>query len=298
MIYPIKKSIKEIKEDIGVYYSLNKDFDSRDYNNTPPFSTNDFIKIWINNYDKNFKDRVNFLYAVFSAEYKKKGLFLEIKEHFCSYYVFASTRHNSRTDIFFTINDVKKYIKKQLLFELDLFIHNKNVNETESFMVEAIKKNTFAKKIMLKTDLGRKIDYLIKHRDMLTTLSFDSFMNIKMVYEYDKENDLIYVPENWDLIRDKKNLMLHFVSFDEISESKAKLYSAFYDKKANAMNLTFETETRMAYNYQQLDFDVDYNKYVFSNPGVYLTKEEARKEMLDIITGYEEKIAKIKAQLS
>lgn len=133
---------------------------------------------------------------------------------------------------------------------------------------------------------------------MLKNISFDSLMNVNVIYEYEDENKKVFVPENWDTIVNDKGFYLNFVSFEEMSKAKATLYSAFYDKKANAMSLTFETETEMAYNYQQLDYDVDYNKYVFSNPGVYLTKDEAKQEMLDIITGYEEKIAKIKAQLS
>lgn len=294
MTSPITKTIKEIKDDIGVHFSIDTRFNSNDYNKTPPFSTNNFLKIWINNYNKNFKDHVEFLYAVFSGEYKKKGLFLEVNEHFCINHVIAATRLRDRGDLFFSMKNVKESIKRKLLLDLDVLIYNKDRN----FMVNAINKNSIAKKVVLKTSLGKKLDYLIRHRDMLKNISFDSLMNVNVIYEYEDENKKVFVPENWDTIVNDKGFNLNFVSFEEMSESKAKLYSAFYDKKANAMSLTFETETQMAYNYQQLDFDVDYNEYVFSNPGVYLTKDEAKQGMLDIITGYEEKIAKIKAQLS
>lgn len=294
MTSPITKTIKEIKDDIGVHFSIDTRFNSNDYNNTPPFSTNNFLKIWINNYNKNFKDHVEFLYAVFSGEYKKKGLFLEVNEHFCINHVIAATRLRDRGDLFFSMKNVKESIKRKLLLDLDVLIYNKDRN----FMVNAINKNNITKKVVLKTSLGKKLDYLIRHRDMLKNISFDSLMNVNVIYEYEDENKKVFVPENWDTVVNDKGFNLNFVSFEELSESKATLYSAFYDKKANAMSLTFETETQMAYNYQQLDFDVDYNEYVFSNPGVYLTKDEAKQGMLDIITGYEEKIAKIKAQLS
>lgn len=292
MTSPITKTIKEIKDDIGVHFSIDTRFNSNDYNNTPPFSTNNFLKIWINNYNKNFKDHVEFLYAIFSGEYKKKGLFLEVSEHFCINHVIAATRLRDRGDLFFSMKNVKESIKRKLLLDLDVLIYNKDRN----FMVNAINKNNITKKFVLKTSLGKKLDYLIRHRDMLKNISFDSLMNVNVIYE--DENKKVFVPENWDTIVNDKGVYLNFVSFEEMSKSKATLYSAFYDKKANAMSLTFETETQMAYNYQQLDFDVDYNEYVFSNPGVYLTKDEAKQGMLDIITGYEEKIAKIKAQLS
>ncbi|EPP7234220.1 hypothetical protein ACTOJ1_001162 [Shigella flexneri] len=294
MTSPITKTIKEIKDDIGVHFSIDTRFNSNDYNKTPPFSTNNFLKIWINNYNKNFKDHVEFLYAVFSGEYKKKGLFLEVNEHFCINHVIAATRLRDRGDLFFSMKNVKESIKRKLLLDLDVLIYNKDRN----FMVNAINKNNITKKVVLKTSLGKKLDYLIRHRDMLKNISFDSLMNVNVIYEYEDENKKVFVPENWDTVVNDKGFNLNFVSFEELSESKATLYSAFYDKKANAMSLTFETETQMAYNYQQLDFDVDYNEYVFSNPGVYLTKDEAKQGMLDIITGYEEKIAKIKAQLS
>lgn len=294
MTSPITKTIKEIKDDIGVHFSIDTRFNSNDYNNTPPFSTNNFLKIWINNYNKNFKDHVEFLYAVFSGEYKKKGLFLEVNERFCIHHVIAATKLRDRGDLFFSIKNVKESIKRKLLLDLDVLIYNKDRN----FMVNAINKNNIAKKFVLKTSLGKKLDYLIRHRDMLKNISFDSLMNVNVIYEYEDENKKVFVPENWDTVVNDKGFNLNFVSFEEMSESKATLYSAFYDKKANAMSLTFETETQMAYNYQQLDFNVDYNEYVFSNPGVYLTKDEAKQGMLDIITGYEEKIAKIKAQLS
>lgn len=294
MTSPITKTIKEIKDDIGVHFSIDTRFNSNDYNNTPPFSTNNFLKIWINNYNKNFKDHVEFLYAIFSGEYKKKGLFLEVSEHFYINHVIAATRLRDRGDLFFSMKNVKESIKRKLLLDLDVLIYNKDRN----FMVNAIKKDNFAKKFVLKTSLGKKLDYLMRHRDMLKNISFDSLMNVNVIYEYEDENKKVFVPENWDTIINDKGFNLNFVSFEEMSKAKATLYSAFYDKKANAMSLTFETETQMAYNYQQLDFDVDYNEYVFSNPGVYLTKDEAKQGMLDIITGYEEKIAKIKAQLS
>lgn len=294
MTSPITKTIKEIKDDIGVHFSIDTRFNSNDYNNTPPFSTNNFLKIWINNYNKNFKDHVEFLYAIFSGEYKKKGLFLEVSEHFCINHVIAATRLRDRGDLFFSMKNVKESIKRKLLLDLDVLIYNKDRN----FMVNAINKNNITKKFVLKTSLGKKLDYLIRHRDMLKNISFDSLMNVNVIYEYEDENKKVFVPENWDTIVNDKGFYLNFVSFEEMSKAKATLYSAFYDKKANAMSLTFETETQMAYNYQQLDFDVDYNEYVFSNPGVYLTKDEAKQGMLDIITGYEEKIAKIKAQLS
>ncbi len=294
MTSPITKTIKEIKDDIGVHFSIDTRFNSNDYNNTPPFSTNNFLKIWINNYNKNFKDHVEFLYAIFSGEYKKKGLFLEVSEHFCINHVIAATRLRDRGDLFFSMKNVKESIKRKLLLDLDVLIYNKDRN----FMVNAINKNNITKKFVLKTSLGKKLDYLIRHRDMLKNISFDSLMNVNVIYEYEDENKKVFVPENWDTVVNDKGFNLNFVSFEEISKAKATLYSAFYDKKANAMSLTFETETQMAYNYQQLDFDVDYNEYVFSNPGVYLTKDEAKQGMLDIITGYEEKIAKIKAQLS
>lgn len=294
MTSPITKTIKEIKDDIGVHFSIDTRFNSNDYNNTPPFSTNNFLKIWINNYNKNFKDHVEFLYAIFSGEYKKKGLFLEVSEHFCINHVIAATRLRDRGDLFFSMKNVKESIKRKLLLDLDVLIYNKDRN----FMVNAINKNNITKKFVLKTSLGKKLDYLIRHRDMLKNISFDSLMNVNVIYEYEDENKKVFVPENWDTVVNDKGFNLNFVSFEEMSKAKATLYSAFYDKKANAMSLTFETETQMAYNYQQLDFDVDYNEYVFSNPGVYLTKDEAKQGMLDIITGYEEKIAKIKAQLS
>lgn len=294
MTSPITKSIKEIKDDIGVHFSIDTRFNSNDYNNTPPFSTNNFLKIWINNYNKNFKDHVEFLYAVFSGEYKKKGLFLEVKECFFIHHVIAATKLRDRSDLFLSMENVKESIKRKLLLDLDVLIYNKDRN----FIVNAIKKDNFAKKFVLKTSLGKKLDYLMRHRDMLKNISFDSLMNVNVIYEYEDENKKVFVPENWDTIVNDKGFYLNFVSFEEMLKAKATLYSAFYDKKANAMSLTFETETEMAYNYQQLDYDVDYNKYVFSNPGVYLTKDEAKQEMLDIITGYEEKIAKIKAQLS
>jgi len=294
MTSPITKSIKEIKDDIGVHFSIDTRFNSNDYNNTPPFSTNNFLKIWINNYNKNFKDHVEFLYAVFSGEYKKKGLFLEVKERFFIHHVIAATKLRDRSDLFLSMENVKESIKRKLLLDLDVLIYNKDRN----FIVNAIKKDNVAKKFVLKTSLGKKLDYLMRHRDMLKNISFDSLMNVNVIYEYEDENKKVFVPDNWDVIVNDKGFNLNFVSFEEMSESKATLYSAFYDKKANAMSLTFETETEMAYNHQQLDFDVDYNKYVFSNPGVYLTKGEAQKGMLDIIAGYEEKIAKIKAQLS
>lgn len=294
MTSPITKTIKEIKDDIGVHFSIDTRFNSNDYNNTPPFSTNNFLKIWINNYNKNFKDHVEFLYAIFSGEYKKKGLFLEVSEHFCINHVIAATRLRDRCDLFFSMKNVKESIKRKLLLDLDVLIYNKDRN----FMVNAINKNNITKKFVLKTSLGKKLDYLIRHRDMLKNISFDSLMNVNVIYEYEDENKKVFVPENWDTVVNDKGFNLNFVSFEEMSKAKATLYSAFYDKKANAMSLTFETETQMAYNYQQLDFDVDYNEYVFSNPGVYLTKDEAKQGMLDIITGYEEKIAKIKAQLS
>lgn len=294
MTSPITKSIKEIKDDIGVHFSIDTRFNSNDYNNTPPFSTNNFLKIWINNYNKNFKDHVEFLYAVFSGEYKKKGLFLEVKERFFIHHVIAATKLRDRSDLFLSMENVKESIKRKLLLDLDVLIYNKDRN----FIVNAIKKDNFAKKFVLKTPLGKKLDYLMRHRDMLKNISFDSLMNVNVIYEYEDENKKVFVPENWDTIVNDKGFYLNFVLFEEMSKAKATLYSAFYDKKANAMSLTFETETQMAYNYQQLDFDVDYNEYVFSNPGVYLTKDEAKQGMLDIITGYEEKIAKIKAQLS
>lgn len=294
MTSPITKTIKEIKDDIGVHFSIDTRFNSNDYNNTPPFSTNNFLKIWINNYNKNFKDHVEFLYAVFSGEYKKKGLFLEVNEHFCINHVIAATRLRDRGDLFLSMENLKESIKRKLLLDLDVLIYNKDRN----FMVNAIKKDNFTKKFVLKTSLGKKLDYLMRHRDMLKNISFDSLMNVNVIYEYEDENKKVFVPDNWDTIVNDKGFYLNFVSFEEMSKAKATLYSAFYDKKANAMSLTFETETEMAYNYQQLDYDVDYNEYVFSNPGVYLTKGEAQKGMLDIIAGYEEKIAKIKAQLS
>lgn len=294
MTSPITKSIKEIKNDIGVHFSIDIRFNSNDYNNTPPFSTNNFLKIWINNYNKNFKDNVEFLYAVFSGEYKKKGLFLEVKERFFIHHVIAATKLRDRSDLFLSMENLKESIKRKLLLDLDVLIYNKDRN----FMVNAIKKDNFTKKFVLKTSLGKKLDYLMRHRDMLKNISFDSLMNVNVIYEYEDENKKVFVPDNWDTIVNDKGFYLNFVSFEEMSKAKATLYSAFYDKKANAMSLTFETETEMAYNYQQLDYDVDYNEYVFSNPGVYLTKGEAQKGMLDIIAGYEEKIAKIKAQLS
>lgn len=293
MTLPITKSIKGIKNDIGVYFTIKKNFGTK-LDSVPLFSTNNFLQIWINGYNKKFNDKVDFLYAIYSGEYKKKGLYLNIYENFNSNYVISNIKNNDRNDLFLTINDVKKYIKNQLLFDLELFIYNKNNN----FILNSIKKNNCFKKLILKTSLGKKIDYLIKHQEILQELSFDSLMDIKMVYEYEDENKKVIIPENWDTFINSDGFKLNFVSFEEMSESKATLYSAFYDKKANAMSLTFETETEMAYNYQQLDFDVDYNKYVFSDPGVYLTKDEAQKGMLDIIAGYEERIAKIKAQLS
>lgn len=293
MLSPIKKSIKEIKDDIGVYFFIDTRFNSADYN-IPQFSTNNFLKIWINNYNKSFKDSVDFLYAVFSGEYKKKGLFLEVHERFCINHFIASTKLRHRRDLFVNMEDVKKSIKKNLLLDLDVLIYNKDRN----FIMNAFNKNNLLKKVVLKTSIGKKLDYLIGHRNMLENISFDSLMDVNIIYQYEDENKKVFIPESWNTILNEKGFNLNFVSFEEMSASNAKLYSAFYDKKANAMSVNFETETEMAYNYQQLDFDIDYNKYLFSNPGVYLTKGEAQKAMLDIIEGYEEKIAKIKAQLS
>lgn len=287
----ISKSIKEVKEDIGIHFFLNTHFeDLRNHNNE--VIEKNFMKIWVCEHRLSFKDKVDLLYKIFTGMFKDNGLYLNVNEGFNANYAICKEYQSS--SIFTTLDNVKKYILGLLLYDLDFLLGNKNQNK----VINSLKKDNdnIFKKALLKSSLGKKINYLIENQKIIRSMSFDDLMNVRIKKEYDNEEDKVILPSDWNKMI-KNDFSLNFFSFNVFKNVSSHIYKADYNKKTKSMDIIFESNIDFAYNFQHLFFDEDKEDFIFNEECVYLSKNSAKVAMNEMILEYENKANKIKKQI-
>lgn len=281
-----KVSIFEVKKEIGSFFKLIDWASSKidGLSKQEAGKRERLNSIFNNGYillNSSFSIQLNYYYELFSGKFKKEKFASIVVEENLFKLHFDYFGDNERRKIFETPEDALNKMKNDLFFMLEDFV-KKNNKKIRLFMSK-VNKERFA---FLTSLLDKKED-----------VKLSDFLNVEVKKFRD---ELILVPLNWkDLFVSEKH-DLHVIDVKgEIEEIYSDIYSVFIDQETQSLRIKFESsENNIIGSFNDYAFDEKTERFSFDNSNElsakkYLTLEEAREELKNIIGKMKKELEKL-----
>lgn len=287
----IKKTISEIKNDIGVYYHI-PDFT---YVNDPHCaSNNNFMVVWhrMTSGFANFDEKVSFFHGLITGDFVYNQYMFTIKEKFNAQYANWFGDDESRA-IFKDFDDAKAAMLAELSNGFSSFM--KNIQGT--LIYKTLQTEGLAKKVLLKTLVGKKLNFLIANKDAFDNQDLTTFIQVVTDREYETDYDEVIIPANWDIISKSSWIDFTYIKDYKVKDIRGYLLKASYDKESKSMDMHLELEDKDIYNLPHYFFDKEKEQFVFSSKDLFFTNEEAAHKLEEMIVEHEILTEQMKREL-
>lgn len=291
MTNTIKKTISEIKNDIGVYYHI-PDFN---YVNDPHCESNDnFMVVWhrMTSGFANFDEKVSFFHSLITGDYVHNQYMFTIKEKFNAQYAKWFGDDEGRA-VFKDFDDAKAAMLAELSNGFSSFM--KNIQGT--LIYKTLQTEGLAKKVLLKTLVGKKLNFLIANNDAFDNQDLTTFIQVVNDREYETDYDEVIVPVNWDVISKSSWIDFTYIKDYKVKDIRGYLLKASYDKESKSMDMHLELEDKDIYNFPHYFFDKEKEQFVFSSKDLFFTNEEAAHKLEEMIVEHEILTEQMKREL-
>jgi len=290
----INKTVKEIKQDIGVYFKVPGFADS--FKNLDDFKfAYDFSQAWRYMAMRSFKESTDLVYYLISGSYKNdRRLVIQIREKLYNQY--AKWFSDDENSIYHTQEDAEKYLMSEIVYGIEHYI---NLAEKESaFRTIVSSKDSFAKKMLLKTTMGKKLNYIIKNKDKLKSMSLNQLFHVEIVKDYRSENEVFVVPYNWNELINNSESDITVIHKDKLIESTSHLFSVSLDNENKSVLMKFETNSDLPfYNFHNFELNKEHNKFSFETK-MYFNKKEAIETFREEIEMKKQELFKLESKLN
>lgn len=293
----IKKTINQVKDDVGIYYHF------QGYRGF--FEESDSKKNIMGLLDRmsfrSFNTNVDMFCQLFNGDLMAKGYLVEVNEVF--YKKHADYVDLEGGEYFKEYEDFNLYVMENIRYHFERFLENHKNNP----LVRVLKKEGVFKDTLLKTEFGKKLNYLFNNDDMFglndKEKQLTDFLNVNTVKEYStsEENQLVSLPADYEDIIKEDGVGAYIIKDNKIIKEHGYLYRIGYDKVKNAM--VFKVELQKAGHYRlelQEDGSYDFDKAhgLSSVKGVYLNEEDAKAAFMKIIEVKRKELEEMEIEVS
>lgn len=293
----IKKTINQVKDDVGIYYHF------QGYRGF--FEESDSKKNIMGLLDRmcfrSFNTNVDMFCQLFNGDLMAKGYLVEVNEVF--YKKHADYVDLENGEYFKEYEDFNLYVIENIRYHFERFLENHKNNP----LVKVLKKEGIFKDTLLKTEFGKKLNYLFNNDDMFglndKEKQLTDFLNVNTVKEYStsEENQLVYLPADYEEIIKEDGVAAYIIKDNKIVKEHGYLYRIGYDKVKNAM--VFKVELQKAGHYrlelqENGSYDFDKAHGLSSVKGVYLNEEDAKTAFMKIIEVKRKELEEMEIEIS
>lgn len=279
----IKKSIAELKKDIGIYYHIpnfNQDIVINHKN------SDDFMIMWHRAFYSfvNIEETISFFYSLIKGDYLNTSKIITIEEKLNSQYAKWFSYDQCRS-VFTDLDSAKSALFKKLKSEFSLFM--RNVKQT--WLYEMLNGNSFLRKIALKKRIGEKLNFLIENEEIFNDKKMTDFIKIAVVREYENDQEKVIIPENWDLFNQTECIDFLYIQDDleveEIKKITGCLWQASYDRENKSIRIIFKFKSKNGdiYNYPLYSFDKDRGRFFFCPKNIGFNNEHDRGKLEELV---------------
>lgn len=290
----INKTVKEIKQDVGVYFKVPGFADS--FKNLDDFEfAHNISQAWRYMPMRSFKESTDLVYYVISGSYKNdRRLVIQIKEKLYNQY--AKWFSDDENSIYHTQEDAEKYLMSEIIYGVEHYI---NLAEKEYvFRTIANAKDSFAKKMLLKTTMGKKLNYIIKNKDKIKSMSLNQLFHIEVVKDYRNEDEVFTVPSEWKQLISNSESKITVIHKDKLIEATSHLFSVSLDNENKSVSMKFETSSDLPfYNFHSYELNKEHNKFSFEAK-MYFNKKEAIEAFREEIEMKKQELSKLENKLN
>lgn len=280
-----KVSIVEIKKEIGSFYKL-VDWSSnpnillsKDEENQREKLSSLFIRGCVDMCS--FGIALNYFYELFSGKLKDQKFASIILEERLFKLHFDYFGDDEKRKIFETPEKAINKFKNDLFFVLETFVLQNN------------KVSLFRTK-----ETKQRYAFLVDLLDKKESVKLSDFLKVEI---NELRNELILVPKDWFEIFNSEKHCLYIINLKgEIKDVYSDIYSVSIDKNTKSLMIKFESSAnKMIGSFNYYYFDEKTESFSFDNTNrslakKYLTIEEVREELKNIINKMEEDLKRLK----
>lgn len=291
----IQKSIAQVKQDVGVYYVF-EDYNGCFDDDIPK----NFMKMWHRIHFCSFKTNVEMFYKLFNGDLMAAGYFIKIREVF--YKKYADYLELDTGKYFVEYTDFNQYMIEEIRYYFEQFLEK---NQNNPF-VKLLKKEGVIKDALLKTEFGKKLNYVFNSgdfglNDKEKQLSDLLNVNTVMPYETSEQSLLVSLPENYQEIISAGGVDTYIIKDNKIIKEFGHLYHIEYDRKNKSMvfDMDFPSVNRYDLELQQdgcYDFEESHRLSTIS--GVYMREEDAKTAFMKIIEDKRKELEEMEIEIS
>lgn len=291
----IQKSIAQVKQDVGVYYVFedhNGCFDDDIPKN--------FMKMWHRINFCSFKTNVDMFYKLFNGDLMAAGYFIKIREVF--YKKYADYLELDTGKYFVEYTDFNQYMIEEIRYYFERFLEK---NQNNPF-VKLLKKEGVIKDALLKTEFGKKLNYVFNSGDFGLNdkeKQLSDFLNVKTVMQYEESEQsvLVALPENYQEIINDGGVDAYIIKDNKIIKEFGHLYHIEYDRKKKLMvfNMDFPSVNRYDFELQENGrYDFEKSHRLSSISGVYMREEDAKAAFMEMIEQKRKELEEMEIEVS
>lgn len=288
----ITKTISDIKNDIGIYYHIPEFIYVQDPHCEG--NKNNFMTVWhkMTSGFASFEEKVSFFHSLITGDYVNNQYLFTISEKFNVQYVKWFGDDESRA-LFADFDDAKAAMLAELSNGFSSFM--RRIQGT--LIYKTLQTEGLAKKVLLKTLVGKKLNFLIANQDAFDNQDLTTFVQVVTDRDYETDYDEVIVPNNWDLISKSSWIDFTYIKDYKVKEIRGYLLKASYDKKSKSMDMLLELEDKDIYNFPHYFFNKEKEQFEFSSKDLFFTNEEAAQKLEEMIIEHEILTEQMKREL-
>lgn len=279
-------TIAEVKKVFGVFYALeaNDGFLGEKARQTSV----DFRRILYSDFLLTFDEKVNFHYQVLTGQFKQKGGYVKATERLYNQY---AQWHDDNDRYCNTLDDLKLSVfnEYQGIFE---YFMKQNEN---SFIFRILKKEGWRKNLLLKTDIGQKVNFLMTQSEALKGKTCDDLVKVRLTAEYSSDNTAVIVPAGFERFANAAMVDAYVIYKDKMLPVQTYLHSMRFDARAEVLNMKFETPEGCGFNFHT--FTLKDGKFVFDDGVLFFEKQDAYNVARLLIEYEQKRLDEMRAQL-
>jgi len=278
----IKKTINQVKYDVGIYYHFQGYrgfFEKSD-------SKKNIIGLLNRMSFRSFNTNVDMFYKLFNGDLMASRYFVEIRE--VLYKKYADYIDLERGEYFKEYEDFNQHMIEEIRYYFERFLEKNQSNP----LVKILKKENFFKEALLKTEFGKKLNYLFNNDDMFglndKEKQLTDFLNVNTVKEdsTSEGNQLVSLPENYQEIINAGGVDAYIIKDNKIIKEFGHLYHIEYDREKKSMIFDMDFPSVNRYDLEiQENGCYDFEKSHRLSPvlGVYMREKDAKEAFMKII---------------
>lgn len=257
-------TIADLKKVFGVFFML--DINDGFLSQSERQNSVDFRRILYTDFLLTFDEKVNFHYQVLTGHFKEKGGYVKAQEGLYNQY---AQWHNDNDRYCNTLDDLKLSVFNEYQSAFEYFLKQ----NADSFIFKNLKKESWIKKLLLKTDVGQKVDFLLSQSDELKNKTCDDLVNVRVSSDYYSDNKAVVVPEGFEKFANAALHDAYVIHNEKMLPVQTYLHSMRFIPHKGALQMKFETPEGYGYNFHA--FTLKHDQFVFEDNALFFEKQDA-----------------------